>query len=293
MQKTIDLSIKNHELGSTEGGYHIENRKTYREYADNLLWALFIDDMEKNHPAAFNEYGSGAGGELKAKGSFPPKMASYGSSSRMIYNLCKDISGFHFEYQMPTKIGGVANLDGFMEKEDEFVFVEAKCREIYATKPHLIEKKYEKLYRYISSDERNNLCIRATQEEKKINVTFLVDSTEISRFDIKQMICHLLGIAVKLLKEPIKKKISFLYLCYNPQKIKILDEKKEKDILAAYAKMCDECQAIDFKKLFESIVLYLHEEMKVGVATARNIDEMVEGFEFVLCDQTDFVNYLC
>ena len=150
MQKTLDLSIKKHEIGTLDGGFR--TKITRQAYMDNLVWDAFKDDMEKNHPNAFAEYGAGAGGELTEKNGFPPKMASYGSSSRMIYNLCKDIENFHFEHKLHTKIGGVANLDGFMETDDKFIFAEAKCREPYGKKTNLIECKYDTLYRYINSN---------------------------------------------------------------------------------------------------------------------------------------------
>ena len=111
---------------------------------NNDEWDAFVADMEKNHQNAFDEYGAGSGGELKPKGKYPPKMASYGSSSRMIYNLCKGIAEFHFEEKMPTKVGGTANLDGYMETGDRYIFVEAKCRELYGENSHLIESKYRK-----------------------------------------------------------------------------------------------------------------------------------------------------
>lgn len=46
----------------------------------------------------------------------PPKMSSYGSSSRMLYELAKDIPDFIFKYKMPAIIGGKAHLDGYLKK---------------------------------------------------------------------------------------------------------------------------------------------------------------------------------
>lgn len=292
MQKALDLSIKKAELGMIDGGYAVSNGKAYESYMSNIKWDAFRKDMEMNHASAFEEYGAGSGGELKPKGKFPPKMASYGSSSRMIYNLCKDIPSFHFEYKLSTRVGGVANLDGFMESDDEYFFVEAKCREPYGVKSHLIESKYRELYKHISEDSTCDLSIRIENADSKMNVMFSVGENEIVNFDIKQMICHLLGIAVKFLNAPTDKKITFLYLCYNPKLIEIVDNKKKESIFSTYDQMCAECNAIDFCSLFKSIVMYLREELKVGHATDKDIDKMLASFKFLLCDQSTYLSML-
>ena len=290
MQKTLDLSIKLHENNSLDGGYIIKG-KPYQAYMDNDKWDTFIEDMKANHSDAHKEYGAGSGGETKSNGCFPPKMASYGSSSRFIFNLCKDVPDFHFEYQLPTKVGGIANLDGFIEKDDKYIFVEAKCREPYAAKNNLIENKYSKLYEYIAKSSCN-LNIDTIDSGTKMDVTVSVNGKKINHFDIKQMICHLLGIAVKFLNTPTQKKIDFVYLCYNPNLISIIDEKKKGSIISTYNTMCDECNSIDFKPLFEAIVTYLNIKLNVGSATQDEINKMISNFSFELCDQNNFINKL-
>ena len=280
MQKTLDLSIKKSEIGNVEGGYYIKDWKTYPYYMDNDTWDDFKRDMETNYPNAFAEYGAGSGGEMKEKGKFPPKMASYGSSSRMIYNLCKDIPDFCFEYKLPTRVGGIANLDGFLETSKSLIFTEAKCREPYGTKNSLIEVKYKELYQYINAEGACNLNIKCDDEQSKIKVCFSVSDKPIINFDIKQMICHLLGIAAKLLNEPSDKKISFVYLCYNPKLIEIIDEKKKPCILKNYENMCDEYEMIDFKSLFRTILIYLRDVLSVGRADADIIK--IEDTDYAL-----------
>ena len=219
-------------------------------------------------------------------------MASYGSSSRMIYNLCKGKRKFHFERKLSTTVGGIANLDGFMESDDSFIFVEAKCREPYGAKSHFIQKKYKDLYEYINNYKTCDLDIKIEETETLMKVDFSVDGLVISYFDIKQMICHLLGIATEFLKDPYTQKITFLYLCYNPELIEISDAKKRQAILSVYKEMCSECLAIDFSKLFESITEYLKKELKDIKATHEQISAMISNFEFILCDQKSFLNYV-
>lgn len=290
MQKTLDLSIKKAETGSLQGGY--STYKLYESYMSNDIWDDFVIDMKTNHAEAYKEYGAGSGGELKPKGKYPPKMASYGSSSRMIYNLCKNIVGFHFEYQLPTRVGGVANLDGYIENQNTQIFVEAKCREPYGVKPHMIERKYADLYRFINEDSTCNLSIDTENIDDKMNVRFHVGNDTISCFDIKQMICHLLGIANELLNKPTEKKVLFIYLCYNPNLIEIIDSKKSYRIIDTYRKMCYECNKIVFKGLFRTIVKYLSQNLKVGVATEKQIDMLTSNFDFVLCDQENYKKYI-
>ncbi len=287
MQRTLDLSIKKHEIGTLEGAYSVDGGKIYPYYIDNDSWEIFKADMENNHKSAFEEYEAGSGGEMKSKGSYPPKMACFGSSSRMIYNLSKDIPGIHFEYKFPTTVGGIANMDGYLEKADELVFIEAKCREPYGKKPRLIEKKYKELYNYINDDASNNLNITIEDENDKLNVVFSVDGIKISYFDIKQMICHLLAVATAILKEYTDKNISFLYLCYNPKSIEIIDDKKKINILEIYDKMCDECKAIDFKALFCTVLKYLN-----GNRTCVDTESVADRFCFTLCDQENYLSYL-
>ena len=68
----------------------------------------------------------------------------------MIYNLSKDTPGFVFEKQMPTYVGHDANLDGYLLSDNTAIFVEAKCREIYASHTNLdISNAYKDVYDYI------------------------------------------------------------------------------------------------------------------------------------------------
>ena len=287
MQKTLDLSIKKHETGMIEGGFTVKDGKAYASYMSNSEWNAFIGNMEENYPQAFGEYGAGSGGECKSNGVYPPKMASYGSSSRMIYNLCKDIPGFRFEYKLPTTVGGVANLDGYLEKEDELIYVEAKCREPYGEKPHLIEKKYEELYRFLNEQTTNNLNISIPEKTgSKIKVVFSVDGKEIRYFDMKQMICHLLGIATKHLQEPTSKRITFLYLAYDPTQIELIQSKKGAKIAETYNTMCAECNAVEFKALFEDVCHFLAKKRNLLNA---DIIEISKSFSFQLRNQSDFL----
>ena len=148
LNKNLDEAIRLNETSndsSLTAGY-VVNGKPYPNYVSNSSWAKFCNDMEVNHPVAYDNYKNGDGKELDERkvgqNIYPPKMASFGSSSRFIYNLMKHDKSFKFEKQLPTTVGGTANLDGFKETSDSYVFVEAKCREPYSKKNKFYGQKY-------------------------------------------------------------------------------------------------------------------------------------------------------
>lgn len=281
----VDETAKNPDI---KAGY-VSGTKSYNNYLDNTSFAEFVDEMKTINPIAYDMYGKGGGKELEerksGKNTYPPKMASFGSSSRMIYNLMKNTHGFLFEKKLPTTIGGIANLDGFMETEDKCIFVEAKCREPYSDKSSIIERKYEDLYQKITESDKTNLrCDIKEIDDRKMDVTFIWGENEIHTFDMKQMISHLLGVATAFLNSEFDvKKIDFVYLLFNPKLIELKTGKEE--IHCIYEQTCDECNSIDFKALFEVIVDYLQNVKNKG--KDKNKADIVNAFTFKLCDQSN------
>ena len=301
LNKILDLAIMADETAKypdIKSGYSI-NGKTYDNYLDNASWDSFKKRMESDNPAAYRRYGNGGGKELDEHKTgvnvYPPKMASFGSSSRMIYNLTKDVYEFLFEEKLPTYVGGTANLDGFKDYPERCVFVEAKCREPYSNKTSTVDRVYQALYEYISDSPKTDVTCKISdltdkqKNEKKMKVTFMSGETELQRFDMKQMICHLLGVACEFLNDNSDiKKIDFIYLLFNPKLINI-NEGKEK-IHNIYDKTCEECDSIDFKALFEAVVDYL-----LTIKEWKNVDkadEIVANFSFHLVDQKTYKNYI-
>ena len=294
--KTLDLSIKFNETGiSNKSKSYILSERQYENYIDNEKWSAFVEEMRTEYPLAYAEYGEGSGDELGIKkiGRFPPKMASYGSSSRMIYLLSRDIKGFQFEKKLPTNVGGIANMDGFLQSENIQFFIEAKCREPYSPKSYIIDRKYEALYRYIDAEPSVDIkCNITIIDDEKMRVQFVAQGTIIMAFDIKQMISHLLGIATKKLNNPTEEKIRFLYLLYNPTNIKIVNPKHTERILAAYNTQVNECNSIPFADLFGVVIDYLHDIKSVGNATERENNIIKSAFTFELCDQNNYLQLM-
>ena len=285
-----DETSRNSELTS---GYVI-NGRSYNNYLSNDCFDSFVKDMKNNYPIAFEKYNEGSGGELeirKGKGGamYPPKMASFGSSSRMIYNLLKDVDGIVFEKQLPTTVGGIAHLDGFVETDSKCIFIEAKCREPYSEKKNSYEWKYEALYNYITESVLSNVSCEIKGDkatDSKMIVTFKVNGKAVKYFDLKQMISHLLGVATMFLKGELStEKIEFYYLIFNPMLINIDDKNAKDEIQKIYKCICKECENIDFKSLFAVIVSFLKSEKGLGIDVAET--ELINSFLFKLCDQNN------
>lgn len=303
--KALDYAIRDCETEedpTISYGYKIDDKPTYDNYmseeAFEKLKAGMTEKVRKN-------YGDGSGSELEVRKDkdgnpkYPPKMASFGSSSRFIYTLVNKKlknENFVFELQLPTKVGGTANLDGYFENE-KHIFVEAKCREPYGIKTNEFGDKYYDLYNYINkSAESNVFCdTKEIPEKKKITADFSVKINDelpleaITHFDIKQMISHLLGIGVAILKDKkyLDKPIKILYLIYDPGVLNFKDSETYDKIVNIHGKTCCECESVDFKGLFRVILEFLQKEYKYD--SDIDIDRIIDNFSFEICSQNDFV----
>lgn len=296
----LDFALKGKETKGTKAKMYYElNDRRYYNYIDNKTWKEFVAEMKSKYPSAYQAYCDGSGNELKEYntkyGRRPPKMASYGSSSRMIYLLSREKNGFCFEKQLPTTVGGTANLDGYLYSNSTHYYVEAKRREPYSSKSHIINRKYENLYRYFDEDGSLDFhCkIRASAKDDEMKVVFSAKGKEIINFDIKQMISHLLGIATEHLNNPTEENIHFIYLLYNPNEIEgyIDNSKHFKKICSIYKSVKAECKSISFEPLFKAILLKLH-SCGVGKSTIDEIEQMAGNFSFDLYDQESYVKLL-
>ena len=283
----LDLAIKLKETGTTDGFYIVPYKNgtlQKQTYMTNDEWLAFLSAMPE---AARREYGEGDGDELKEKNGRPPKMASYGSSSRMIFNLSGKKEGFHFEKQLSTTVGGTANLDGFYEDDNRYIFVEAKCHEPYTVKNVTVSKRYEKLYKYINEQMIGSVHIDMETSKcgRYLNVEYYADGEKLERFDMKQMICHLLGIATGMLKGTLgRKHTDFIYLLYDPTELDIEPDAKEM-IDGIYERTCYECNLVDFAELFCVIFEFLIETKILGAMSSKEVDDMILKFTFTLASQ--------
>ena len=294
-EKALDYAIRDYECNekSVGYGYEIAGNK-YWNYLSNKSWEEFLKSMSSLHRAQYND---ADGGELKVKqgrwGIYPPKMASFGSSSRFLYNISKNIECFQFEKLLPTRVGGSANLDGYITRGDGDVFVEAKCREIYSSHKTIeVSNVYEEIYKELQelypkfSFKNNGRPIKNGKEDNEhFNCTFKFNGKEIIHFDIKQLICHFLAISANILEnENANKNIKFIYLIFNPNEVieQVEKESYKKQIIEIYGDIKKEItDYFDMELLFESI--FEIQAKRLGLEGEKN-----SLFEFHLVDQYNY-----
>ena len=269
-EKALDYAIRDYELKDKDkfakSGYTIKKeKKTYWNYLSNDAWEEFKGKMKKAHLCQFED---ADGGEMKEKkgryGINPPKMASFGSSSRFLYNISKDIEGFQFEKLLPTRVGHSANLDGYIMRDDVDIFVEAKCKEIYSSHKTIeVSDVYKEIYDKLKTDngfsyDNNGRPIKnGKTDDKHFKCTFKFNGKEIIHFDIKQLICHFLAISANILEnENANKNIKFIYLIFNPNEVieQVEKESYKKQIIEIYGDTIKEIpDYFDMERLFKSI----------------------------------------
>jgi hypothetical protein len=283
----LDLAIKRSETGTTDGAYAIPYKGNVlhkTSYLSNDEWKAFLEAMPAE---ARRQYGQGGGDELSEKDGHPPKMASYGSSSRLIYNLSRETAGFAYEKKLPTTVGGNANLDGFYETDTRYVFVEAKCHEPYTAKRNTVSAQYADLYAYINEHMQGSIRIDMTPSTcgRYLNADYFADGEKLERFDMKQMICHLLGIATGVLKGTLEQKqTDFIYLLYDPTELALAPDKKE-IVDQIYERTCYECNLVDLATLLRAIFSFLKAEKYGDALSDEEIDNIAYTFTFTLASQ--------
>lgn len=192
--------------GEDAFGYVTSGKKTYFNYYCADKFESFCSEMKDHYPEAYEAYRKGKGSELNEHnskyGKIPPKMASVGSSSRFGYLALRDgavaLGGtgnvkFEYECKIRSIEGTSPQLDAFIE--EDLMFFEVKCHEIFDYHKITMKKKYwDKIY------GRNNqfgLMSMSECNEEAFDIplfTFGIEKNS-TMFDIKQFLCHLLGVA--------------------------------------------------------------------------------------------------
>jgi len=287
------------EMANITTGYLTRSGKTYPNYLSNDSFKVFIDKMTDEHR---NQYIDASGGELTEKrgryGYYPPKMASFASSSRMIYLLSKDIKRFVFEQNLSTGLGGPANLDGYQFRDKRYTFVEAKRQEIFDSHSP-VREAYRGIYKSINKAKIPFTIKCPDSVDGKFKPTFYCEGKEIHYFDIKQMISHMLGIARAFVFGKSEysndsftledgRGIRFLYLLYSPScllegesSLSKLEKDKIRNRYDAVVEEIYTC-APHMTILFEAIVRFQAE--KEGVRR----DWPKDKFVFKLVDQNQY-----
>ena len=258
--------------GADKFGYSTKDGRKYPLYYSNEVFEKSLVQ------AKLPEY---KGGELEEKlskyGYFtPPKIASVASSSRFCYLALKDgaeaiIAKEKVTFEKGCKIkyiGGTApQLDAYITNED--VYVEAKCHEIFDDKTTEMRAPYQE---YVSGKiEGIGFGVPADLKVKD-NGYFNIPYAEFGfdkkfyRFDFKQFLCHLLGIACQ------RKPAKLVYLFFKPK-----NDKYEESINKLFEEVAEEIRmAFDNK--------YIREFCKENNIKLKAVAEYSEVMESLTVD---------
>jgi hypothetical protein len=280
----LDYAMRDKEKSFYGTGYEIDGRK-YDRYMSNEGWERYLAEMSEDHR---KQYVNGDGGEIKEKkgrwGTYPPKMACYGSSSRIIYALLRDVPNIIFEKKFATRVGHKANLDAYLRKDNIDIFLEAKCREIYVSHTKIdIGDAYKPVYEHIKQcNGKFGFSDDPSSESNKFKCSFYYNGTQIIHFDIKQLICHFLAIAANYLK-PKKREVAmdvirFVYFIYDPTEL------NNEELSNIYSKTIEEKNTINTSELFKAVFDFQKQKLE--------IEKEMPKFEFILADQNNIMNYL-
>lgn len=296
----FDLALKQSKGGKQTDMYCFDDGRKYLAYYSNEQWSSFKKEMQDKYPKAYQQFINGDGGELEEKKSesglmMPPKMASYASSSRFVFEeskLLKD--AFTFEYKLPIAFRGFggeakASLDGFIPSRR--IFVEAKCHEFYSSLSTEYKRAYKNFYDYLHHKTNGFFSYRVTPGKNKDYVHFKWNDKEIQSLDLKQLLCHMLGIAKKSLLEDCSDISTLIYLVYRPEDgmLRLIpDEETRFSILCYWEQEKKEFEMIDFSLLYRHIVHYIFDHKKSWQKEGRystRVVEIAESFAPEFCDQ--------
>lgn len=207
-------------IGNDCFGYEIAG-KSYDVYYNKEAYNKFISEMRNGkYNKFYNQYNRGKGSELKEKRNMPPKMASVASSSRFCYLALRDgykqfnnSEDIIFEHNCRIKgVNATANLDAYIPKAN--IYFEVKCHEILSHHSIYLKKSYWNLLYGQENDFGFSYAKCPDLDEFKIELcNFDIKKTKI-RFDIKQFLCHLWGIASQKDKDVSAK---LVYLFFKPK----------------------------------------------------------------------------
>ena len=215
-------------------------------YFSESEFEKFVEEMESEYKNYYLCYMNGDGGELESKGGNPPKMACVASSSRFIYTALRyhpwarlgQIEGFTlnqgeeklfcFEKKLQIKTengepvkGATPNLDAAYILGNHSIYIEAKMHEIFDC--HYLKWSKTYLEKGLFSDGERCMKIdpdKISGPNSKDEIT--IDRTAFGLkgkgplyLDLKQLVCHLLGIANDDYKER-----ELIYLLHKPDGLK-------------------------------------------------------------------------
>lgn len=224
-----------------------------------------------------------------------PHILSSASSARLCYlHFHKDFlrGDLTFEHLSPClgNSNGVANLDAFMLKNGTKHYFECKCHEFVGTEDDVLLESYrdtiKKNFKIDSvdvitrqpkdKDKKPRTCLSLSEKQLGILIPGQEEALIYDmHFDVKQLICHLLGIAQEIENEKkahLNLKHSLHYVFFVPS-----DKFGNKSLTRYYQTLETEIQAISKSKIQEfaktqDISLDLESDFRnrIDVATVKD-----------------------
>ena len=255
--------------------------KKFENYYCKTAFDTFLREMQAQYPNAYTDYSQGKGDELQEHqapyGLLPPKMASVASSSRFCYLALRENATelentipVQFEYECRIRgISGTApQLDAYIPERN--IFFEVKCHEIFDWHTPTMKIKYwEHIY---GKENRFGFPIQAIPNQKNFSIPFShfdIQKRQ-TRFDVKQFICHLLGIATN--KSPTKK-ATLVYLFFKP---KTEDCKDRSEIEEVFQELQEEIRAIFNCKPIQNFTAYHHITLQAIVEYSETMQPLTK-----------------
>lgn len=286
----FDQAKKLADGGCLNSGYVIDGSK-FNSYYSNDEWKDFVSVMERDHHDLWLKFSEGDGGELKEHkdengNPRPPKMASYASSSRFMFEKAITIDGFTVEEKLSTGLGGrPASLDGYLASKN--LYVEAKCHEFYSLSKSELRKGHKALYDGIIPLLPHDFSYEPKEIGQRVSLSF---DGDIYNFDLKQMLCHLCGIANKVLREGFQK-VNFIYLIYKPTKelLEKIQLEEDRDVIQdLFDKEIRTARRIPFNQLYCAILKFFNRKKHLYTDAELERFSNESNFRFQVCDQTNF-----
>jgi hypothetical protein len=197
-------------------------KETHPVYYSRDAFTAFKVEMGLCHPQHYYCYINGQGSELLETGT-PPKMASVASSSRFAYLALRwgaeAIGGTqNVEFEHECRIRGIRGtapqLDAYTtDKNGNPIYVEVKCHEIFDSHKIELNSAYHE-HIYGKGNAFGFPCKQKDSAATKYSVPLnYFDIHHDPMMDIKQLMCHLMGIASQ--KDP-EQPASLVYLFFKP-----------------------------------------------------------------------------
>lgn len=219
-----------------------ESQSNYPNYFSAEAFQVFVREMQEFYPNAYRKYAAGKGSELVPSHNAPPKMASIASSSRFCYLALRngarvlgaDTVAFEHECRIRGIVGTAPQMDAYSAEGN--IFIEVKCHEIFDEHNICLSQQY---YSWLC-EYPNGFRLALPKPEAKDKISIPLSAFGLGKncmFDVKQFLCHLMGIASTSNRQP----STLIYLFFKPR---LADPISQNQVDEVFSKLTDEIRLL-------------------------------------------------